>query len=177
MRLLDTLKLIIKRIIKKNKLLGDGSRRTQNDEKFSKETEFKRRITKKSLENLTPEQWQLRFLEKNNFGKCIKNPYVVKFLTLIPAIAEIKDKESFENAQNYNYSVIPKELRFSFDDPCIYLDNDGDSILISLSPNDNTSSYAISVLKSREFNTENEQRVYDSKSGIEIERYKEEYRT
>ena len=120
MGLLDRLKSIFRR----NKLLGDGSENrveeTQSSE-YTKKSKFKDEIQQDANANLTPEQWQMRFLEENNCGKFIKNPYMVKVLSAVPEIANIKDKESFEKAQEYNYSVMPKDLRFPFDDPTIYL--------------------------------------------------------
>ena len=65
MGLLDRLKSIFRR----NKLLGDGSENrveeTQSSE-YTKKSKFKDEIQQDANANLTPEQWQMRFLEENN---------------------------------------------------------------------------------------------------------------
>lgn len=168
MGLIDKIKSIFRK--KDHKLLGDGSQgapeRKTNENNRS---EFRKEIKEATKINLTPEQWQMKFLEESGCGKYTKNPFMVKFLTSIPEIACIKDEESLKKAMEYNYSVLGKDLRFPYEEPYIYMKGNREDIFISFQTN--TSSQDILVYRSRENQKKEIKSVYDTDTGIEIERY------
>lgn len=164
----------IKNIFKKNnhKLLEAGSQSvpvgaTNN----SKKDEFKKEIQEASERNLTPEQWQRKFFEEQNLGKYVKNPFIAKFLFSIPEINSIKDKESYENAKKENNT----DFLFPGDVPMLtFTSNENKKkITVSFLKDFVNDSDIVEVVEKKQMPGEisTQRRKYDSKSGIEVERY------
>ena len=161
----------IKNLFRKNKLLGDGRENPNIQNTDQKENEFKDKIAKEALENLTPEQWQKKFLEEQNLGKYIRNPFSAKFLLSIPEIAEIKNKESYENARNNNVELM--STREGNNLLLLNSKNNANKTIISFSNDSVTNSYTIGVERNYQILNERniQKRTYDMRSGIETERY------
>ena len=180
MGLLDRIKNFFRR--KDTKLLDDGNRETKKNQN----NKFKETIQDYSDENLSPEQWQIRFLEQNNCSEYIKNQFILNYLTSIPELASIKDKESFQKAQDYNLHMIkslrpPNKTRIN---SVVFFKRGEKNLCLELKNKKRTDSFYEIAVSTKNTDVEmlkngfeldyKETRRYDTNSGIEIWRTKQE---
>lgn len=159
-------KNIFNKIIGKEeqKLLGEGTQNKSGIEGETRKSKFRKDLVN-SAKKLTPEQWQKKFFEYKGLGNFAANPYSFKYLQNIPAIAQIQDKESYEQAI--------ENVKMSLSEGYNFVEQ-GASYSVNF--RENESAFAINVVRERSGVTrgpafvKQETRQYDKKSSLEMER-------